>query len=136
LIFTEESTLRHYVRPSPVHTLEQLSIDSTYLDLPNDFMDSTSAHGRLIHVVLYVRSVTTEGIMVLVTNSPNLLTFNVFLDDDVFELLDQDLEANLRAKLSDRKLFKYGSYLVERASNNMAVKHKCEQHADLISFWQ
>ena len=136
LIFTEESMHRHYVTPSPVYTLEQLFIDSTYLDLPNDFMDSTSAHGRLVHVVLYVRSVTTEGIMVLVTNSPNLLTFNAFLDDDVFELLDQDLEANLKAKLSDRNLFKYGSYLVEKASSDMVLKHKCEQHADLISFWR
>ena len=137
LIFTEESNMRrHYVTPSPVHTLEQLCIESEYLDLPDDFISSISAHGRLIHVVLYVRSVTSEGITVLVVNSPNLLTFQAFIDDDAFELLDQDLETNLKAKMSHRKLFKCGSYLVMEASSDLAIKHRWKPHANLVSFWQ
>ena len=39
-------------------------------------MSSLSAHGGLVHVVLCVRSVTSEGITVLVVNSPKLMIFS------------------------------------------------------------
>ena len=58
-------------------------------------MNSISAHGGLVHVELFVKSVTSKGITVLVTHSPELMIFHVFLDDEPFELLDQNLEATL-----------------------------------------
>ena len=96
LLFNEKYAT-HSLNPSRSCTLEQLSIISNYLDVTTDFMASVSSHG-----VLQVKSVTSEGITALVTNSPDLLTFHAFLDDD---LLDQDLYQNLKAKIPDRMFF-------------------------------
>ena len=62
-------------------------------------MASISSHGGLVHVVMNVKLVTSEGITALVTNSPNLLTFHAFTDDDP---LNQDL-----ALKSDRLIENY-----------------------------
>jgi len=51
-----------------------------------------------------VKSVTSEGITVLVTNSSDLLTLHAFIDD---YSLDKDLEQILGVKMLDRKLFKF-----------------------------
>ena len=110
--------------------LEQLSIDSCCIDLPVDFMSSISAHGGLVHVVLNVRSVTSEGVTVLVTNSPNLLTFHAFID--TLELLDQDLEAALKKKVAHQRLFKGGSYKVGKI---YALNLKERLRGNLLSFW-
>ena len=45
-------------------------------------MSTISAHGGLVHVVLCVRSVTSEGVTVLVRNSPNLLMLHAAIDDN------------------------------------------------------
>ena len=42
-------------------------------------MNTISANGELVHVVLCVRSVTSEGVTVLIKNSPNLLTLHVHI---------------------------------------------------------
>jgi len=45
-------------------------------------MSSVSAHGGLVHVVLRVRSVISEGVTILLMNSPNLMTFHLNLADE------------------------------------------------------
>ena len=97
-------------------------------------MSSISAHGGLLHVVLYVRSVTSEGVTVLVVNSPNLLTFHSFID--TFELLDQDLKAALTKKTANRKLFKGGSYEVGEIHSHFCTELRLNNpHVDLESLW-
>ena len=56
------------------NNLQQLYISSRDTDLNDKFMDTVSAHGGLIHVVFLVHSMTVEGIITLINNSPNLLT--------------------------------------------------------------
>ena len=139
LMFTEihdRYSEMNYSISSPlcVCHLEQLSIYSECVDLPVDFMSSISAHGGLVHVALNVRSVTSEGISVLVTNSPNLLTFHAFIY--MFELLDQDLKSALKMKMTHRRLFKGGSYKVDKLYSDLALQLIEESYGDLRSFWQ
>jgi len=58
-------------------SLQQLNIDSDELELPDEFMSTISAHCGLIHVLLNVRTVSIEGIAVLVENSPDLLVLHI-----------------------------------------------------------
>ena len=59
----------------PVHNnLQELCILSLSTNLDDNFMYTVSAHGGLVHVAFFVRSVTTNGITTLIRNSPNLLT--------------------------------------------------------------
>ena len=44
----------------------------------------SSIHCQLVHVVLSVRSVTSDGIIVIAMNSPKLITFRVFMTGKVF----------------------------------------------------
>ena len=136
LVFFEHAVHRHCLTPTHSNSLEQLSIRSLDLDLPDDFMRSISAHGGLVHVELFVRSVTSEGITLLVTNSSNLLTFHAFLDDEPFELLDQNLEAALKEKMSGRQLFRCGGYLVAESFSVVGIEHMDKSHVDLVSFWK
>jgi len=76
--------------------------------------------------MLYVRSVTTEGVTVLVTNSPKLLTFHIFIDE--FEILSQDLEALLKRKLPHWRPFKGGSYQVGEICSVLTEKPEEERH--------
>jgi len=118
---------------TPIHSynLQQLYIECGHLYVPFDFMSSISAHGGLVHVVLSVNSMTYEGITVLVTNSPHLLTFHGFIYDDTVKLLDA--EANLKMKFSNRKLFRCGSYQV--VSRLHIIKDKYKPPGELMSFW-
>ena len=116
------------------YNLEQLYIESLYLCLPDDFMASISSHDGLVHV-LRVRSVTSEGVIVLLNNSPNLLTCRAFSDSDTFEFLDQDLEATLLMMMSNQKLFKCGSFEVARIGCHVDMEYKRKVYADLVSFW-
>jgi len=136
LLFSEIIGSHQYLTPTYSDSLEQLCIHSHDLDLPGDFMSSISAHGGLVHVELIVRSVTSEGITQLITNSPNLLTFHAFLDDQHFELLDQNLKAILKGKMSDRKLFACEGYLVVKAFSTVGIEHIKKSHEDLVSFWE
>ena len=45
--------------------LQKLSIDVDITDLPDVFMQTVSAHGGLVHVVLSANLITTEGINLL-----------------------------------------------------------------------
>ena len=136
LVFYEYAVHRHCLTPTYSDSLEQLSIRSRDLDLPDDFMSSISAHGGLVHVELFVRSVTSEGIILLVTNSPNLLTFHAFLDDQPFESLDQNLKATLKEKMCNQLLFTCDGYLVEELLSVAGIEHIDKSLEDLVSFWK
>ncbi|XP_065888131.1 uncharacterized protein [Dysidea avara] len=134
LLFQEKysSIRRHHLTVSNCSTLEQLSIYSSNFDVPTDFMASISSHGGLVHVKMQVKSVTSEGIAVLVTNSPNLLTFHAFVDDD------SHLEQSLKVKMPDRKLFKCGDYKVAERFSGISLQQiyePCSESADLELFW-
>ena len=72
-------------------------------------METVSAHGGLVHMVLIVWSVSNVGISSLVRNSPNLLTCliytNQFITDDyVNQDTIKNLKEGLQQKFSGRKL--------------------------------
>jgi len=134
LLFYE--IVNHCLTPTYSDSLEQLFIHSNDLDLPDDFMSSISTHGGLVHVKLIVRSVTSKGIILLVANSPNLLTFHAFIDDQPFESLDRNLKVILKGELSDRKLFAYEGYLVEDFFSACGNGHIDKTPEDLVSFWE
>ena len=97
--------------PLPVHNnLQQLCISSEYTHLNDNFMNTVSAHGGLIHVAFFVCSVTSKGITTLIKNSPNLLTFVLDekkrYNENYFELLC----TSLCKRFADRKLFTSGLF--------------------------
>ena len=77
-----------------------------------------SAHGRLVHVVLSVNSVTSEGISILVANSPNLLSLHIsskaviYTDcqEDDYNIIQYELRNYLQTKFHNRKLFTVGDF--------------------------
>ena len=106
-------------------------------------MSSISAHGGLIHVVLCVKTVTSDGITVLVVNSPNLLTLHVsmydgILDDKERPIQPEESMVNLRQMFSHRKLFKFDGCILKshRKPDDFIFnqeKQKC--YTDLFSLW-
>ena len=94
--------------------LEQLCIRSDETDLGSAFMDTVSAHGGLVHVVLAVNSVSSRGITALIENSHKLITCNIITVDQVYnregtKVNLKVLKATLKAKYSHRKLFTCGN---------------------------
>ena len=93
--------------------LEQLCIESPYTQIPDSFMNIISAHGGLVHVVLYVYDVTTEGIATLITNSPKLETYHIYSfwihSPEGRQINLRNYNPALRKKFSKRKLFTFGS---------------------------
>ena len=95
-------------------SLEQLCIGSEDTDLDDTFLDTVSAHGGLVHVVLSINSVPREAIVALVENSHKLLTCNIFTvtqvyDSEGMKVNLKGLKATLKAKFSHRKLFTCGN---------------------------
>ena len=134
VIFAGLFNQQYFLSPCFSYNLQHLSISLVHLSISNDFMSSISSHGRLVCVMFYVRSVTSEGITVLVTNSPNLLKLYVFVDDHKAELLD--VETKLKTTMPNRKLFKCGGYQVEEIVSHVATEHAHKSPAELLSFWQ
>ena len=91
------------------NNLQQLCILSIHTDLHDTFMDTVSAHGGLIHVVLFVQSVSSKGITALIKNSPNLLSFCL---KHTSKYCYGSLSASLSEKFADRKLFTSGLFSI------------------------
>ena len=72
--------------------LQQLCIESEQLALPDSFMNKISAHGGLVHVNLIVKCVTQNGIVALLENSPNLITYHVYIGTTTDWFISFDLE--------------------------------------------
>ena len=110
-------------------SLQQLCFHSLRIDILETFMSTISAHGGLVHVVLDVNSVTSEGIAALIMNSPNLLTFHIYVK--CIEGLDKEnLQCTLKETFHNRKLFTMGGYKLEEAHY-----YEYEQHTNLLSLW-
>ena len=89
------------------NNLQQLCIVSQDNNIDDNFMNTVSAHGKLIHVFFKVHSMTGNGITTLVENSPNLLTFTVSAHELIGFSVGSDLKL-LMEKYTHRKLFKFG----------------------------
>ena len=118
----------------PAHNnLQQLCISSKYIDLDDNFMDMVSVHGGLIHVALFVGSVTCEGVTILIRNSPSLLTFG---------LCEQRREQNYRESLNrwlskkfpGRKLFTSGLFCLIQQTEEVNC-NEWLQNTDLLPLW-
>jgi len=103
--------------------LEQLCIYSVRSDVPSSFMDTISAHGRLVHVIMIVCSVTAEGVINLITNSPGLLTLIIVTREYVYNeqcvrVHGMDIKATVKKKFPHRRLFYVGDYRVLQDDDN------------------
>ena len=126
---------------SPYLNLQQLHIQS-FLRMSVTFFTTISAHGGLVHVVLNVRSVTREGVAVLIWNSPKLITFHSLVDQicddkdgDKIEITAAVLKEKLKQNISGRQLFVIGSFQVETTcccGNHIEQRH---HNTDLFSLW-
>ncbi|XP_065888343.1 uncharacterized protein [Dysidea avara] len=119
-------------------SLQQLLVTSIATDLSDNFTSMISVHGGLEHVVLYVRSVTSEGVTVLVKNSPSLMTFHViariFQHTETHERIDPNvLEMRIKQEYSQHRLFVFGSYIIKVDSWLDLLDH--HRNSDLFSMW-
>ena len=129
--------------------LQQLCILSKHTDLHDTFMETVSAHGGLIHVVLYVHSVSSKGITTLIDNSPSLLSFRLHEHKEPTENYCSSLSALLGKKFADRKLFTSGIFtLLQQAHGYVIYSDQSSnfdgtyvhfdqwlQNTDLLSLW-
>jgi len=126
-------------------TLEQLCIASKDTGASDSFMDTISAHGELVHVILRIHSVTTKGVTDLIANSPKLMTCHIhahsIYSSEGVQFIHRDFISALKKKFRSRKLFSCGSchlaqgtavYLKHDALNDFLM----EGHTtDLTSLW-
>jgi len=113
------------------YLLSSVTICNRYLctDIPDNFMSSLSVNGGLVHVVLCVRSGTNKGITVLIMNSPKLVIFHAFLEQNT----SCEFESRLKGKFSQRFL---GHYKVIQKDLYFTIDFKeYENSTDLLSLW-
>ena len=108
--------------------LEQLCINSVRTDIPTIVMNTISAHGRLVRVVMYVHSVTAEGIISLITNSPGLLTLIIVTRQHVYNEQNvrvhaKDIRAAVKKTFPHRKLFSVGDYRLLQENDSFEHWH-------------
>ena len=124
--------------------LQQLCISSRTTDLDDNFMDTVSAHGGLIHVALFVNSVSTNGITTLIRNSPNLLTFGLCEHTQYGESYWESLNTSLHKKFAKRKLFTIGLFSIIQKmewvwwiaiDEPLILYDDWLQHTDLLALW-
>ena len=126
--------------------LQQLLIHSTYSHVSDSFMNTISAHGGLVHVLLHVSFISQEGMATLIMNSSNLLTFRVavrvILQQDpelLFKglaaklprLSHDDVKTELKKRFSCKKLFHIDGFDIEERTK---AHHNWEElHLDVTS---
>ena len=125
---------------SPVFTtqLQQVYIKSGSTNIPDIFMETVSTHGRLLHVVLSVNSVTVEGVSNLIMNSTGLLTLKVHAQQLIYENIyggiksKDNVRKHLERRFSSRKLFTVGTFMITQGYHCV-----CEFHhgTDLFPLW-
>ena len=102
-------------------------IAATCKQLIDEFMRSVSAHSGLIHVKLIVLELTSKGIITLIVNSPNLLTFQAFLD------LEKHLRKNcLIGNYLNVTVTKY----IDKINGSLTVDNLYQLVKELISLWR
>ena len=104
--------------------LQQLFIHSSQAQLSNGFMSTISAHGSLVHVLLHVALISQEGMVVLIMNSPNLLTLRVSVHAIFQTVIEKgpndcytltclsygNVKAELEKRFSNMKLFRVDGF--------------------------
>jgi len=117
-------------------SLQQLYIQSHDTNIPDMFMETVSAHGRLLHVVLLVNSISIQGIIILIRNSPELLSLAISASNIMFhkygypEITEKDnLRDSLQKKFPNRKLFRVGKFTVGHGFSEILTK------TDLLPLW-
>ena len=115
--------------------LQELCIESRQLALPDSFMNKISVHGGLVHVILNVNAINQNGIAILIGNSPNLITYHVYIRWLPFD--PKKFKSTLEKKYSDRKLFLYGSCCLAKGEMPTNEFHNLLVHGNLnfVSFW-
>ena len=114
-----------------LNNLQQLCIVSQDSVVDNSFMDTVSAHGKLIHVFFKVHSMSGQGITTLIKNSPDLLTFTVFAQELIGFRYGSDPKL-LTERFSCRKLFKFG--ILNLAPMNVDPDYLL-RNTDLLPLW-
>ena len=118
------------------HNLQQLYLDSPDTVALDDFMTSVSAYGGLVHVVMVVGSVSTEGITSLMMNSPKLMTLEVITDHIRHINMGLDnFNASLKEVYSSRTS---GHYMVRYRGydhKSLQLKVLSERGTDLLPLW-
>ena len=110
------------------NNLQQLCLSSRSVHLDDNFMKTVSAHGGLIHVGFSVGSVTSKGVVTLIENSRNLLSFILYENT-----LNESLNDLLRRKFSHRNLFISGVFVYAKVSG--LAKLIWLRHTDLSTLW-
>ena len=141
LLYTDDHPIR-LLSLSLNLCLQQLFIASCNAEIPNAFLKVVSAHGGLVHVVLNVRSLTSDGIAILINDSPNLVTFHVIVNAAIHDnkgtmIATEEIETRLKLTFSQRRVFTSGSYRVARASTKLEDHIEIERHCNtnLFSLW-
>ena len=114
------------------HNLQQLYILAPNSDVPDCFMTSVSAHGGLVHVVMDVQSLTAEGTISFVMNSPKLTTLYINIRDKSVKNI---CNATLKKMFSKRKLFTAGYCIVNDKRYISSVDVLQDQGTELLPLW-
>jgi len=120
----------------PNCNLQELYLRSCKFTLPESFMETISAHGGLVHVILDVDDAIENGLTALVRNSPNLITFHVYAKHGT---ITEDFILSSEKKFAERKLFLCGSCrIVNKRSQTAKEKQDLWVHGnmDCFSFWR
>ena len=100
--------------PAHNHNIQQLCIEVERSKVGDIFMDTVSAHGKLKHVVMYVSSVTLNGIRAVIQNSLKLMTFHIYVYEDIHDeqgvsVTPTAIKSTLKKAFPNRQLFAVGS---------------------------
>ena len=104
---------------SNLYHLQQLYINLSCFDLTDELAEVLSANGGLECVVLYINSITINGIRSLINNSPNLTLLHISISAPLFSAEDHLLYGDhivtykVRKLFSCHKLFTIGSFYVQ-----------------------
>ena len=108
-VFSNDWYFPSFLTVAPNQYLQSLRIHSQGSNMGEIFMDSVSAHGKLEHVFLFIRSVTVAGITALVQNSPQLyfceIHYRRIFDNQNVEVDLNIFKDTLKNKFLCRKLF-------------------------------
>ena len=121
--------------------LQQLCIESINVHLSDAFLNMVSAHGGLERVIFYIQSLTTNGINIIIENSPKLVTFCIVTRQKLYD--EHGIRLNLKIyrsamkkKYSRKYLFTIGTFSL--VYWNQSVEKEdilTDCYTDLCTLW-
>ena len=118
--------------------LQQLCIYSLTLNPTDKLVAVLSVNGQLERVVLHIQSITIDGIVTIINNSPNLILLHISM---IKPLCDEGLHADtikeIKEMFSYRKLFAVGSFSVRVVAATVlrGMRDADLADTDLNSLW-